>query len=40
MRKGGGDTFNCYSGLEQILVNLFSIGRLAGGFFAGVSWHW
>lgn len=30
--------FNC-SELGKILVNLLSIERLAGRFFAGVSWH-
>lgn len=29
-----------YSELEKILVNMFSIRRLAGVFFAGVNWHW
>lgn len=28
-----------YSELEKILVNMFSTGRLAGVFFAGVNWH-
>lgn len=38
-RRRGGGMAKYYSELEKILVNMFSIGRLAGVFFAGVNWH-
>lgn len=39
IRKGGGDMAKYYSELEKILVNMFSIGRLTGVFFAGFNWR-